>query len=336
MKTCRGRPARDFRGPLGRGNRADCEAETASPLAGETPATRGTPVFIHVLIVAALAGLAGLAGCASPQPYLTRERLDRGLVMVFTGIEGRSPFNGEIVRGLAEGGVDGGIELVDWTWHVPGAYLVSLRTESRNRAKAEDLAGRITLYKVKHPGRPVVLVGQSGGAAMAVWAAEYLAPTMQVDGIILLAAALSPDYPLEAALARSDRGIVSFCSQRDFLFLGAGTQVFATMDGKHVQSAGKVGFTVPADSPQASLYRRLFQVQWDEQMEKAGHSGWHMTSGAGGFVRQYVAPLVRSPKWDRQVLQQVLNGATSAPATAPASGHASDPWWRRLWHRLAG
>jgi len=257
-------------------------------------------------------------GCAGSQPYLDQQRLRDGLVMVFTGIEGRGPLNRDICHGLDDGGVKCGIELVDWTVRMPGAYLVNLRNEARNRDKADEIAGWVLQYRRAYPHRPVVLVGQSGGGAIATWVAEALPQDEQVDGIILLAAALSPGYRLDTALRRSRRGIVSFHSRRDWVFLAAGTTCLGTMDGKHSSSAGRAGFEVPADPIRAGLYKRLFQVAWHEQMVDAGHFGGHLTSGSRPLVSRYVAPLVRARQWDHATVKRVLEGQPVRRATGPA------------------
>ena len=61
--------------------------------------------------IAMLLGTLLAGGCATgkyigsgDQPYLTPERTERGWVLVFTGIEGRSGFNQGIADGLAKGG----------------------------------------------------------------------------------------------------------------------------------------------------------------------------------------------------------------------------------------
>ena len=48
-------------------------------------------------------------------PLRTADRMQRGLVLVLPGIEGESCLNHSIVRGLADGGVPSGIEVVNWT-----------------------------------------------------------------------------------------------------------------------------------------------------------------------------------------------------------------------------
>jgi pimeloyl-ACP methyl ester carboxylesterase len=255
-------------------------------------------------MAAALAAV--LSGCVG-QPYVSNDRLGKGLVIVLPGIEGRSPFNLAVCGGLDDGKVEYAIELYDWTsrW----GPVANLRNEERNRVQAQLVADRVADYQRAYPGRPVFLVGQSGGGAIAVWAAEALPAGRKVDGVVLLAVALSPGYRLDKALQRSRRGIVSFYSWRDWVFLSVGTKVFATMDGQHGDSAGREGFLCPGlDESQADLYERLFEIGWNPRMAGAGNFGLHLTSGAGEFVRYYVAPLVRSGRWDAELAARLLNG----------------------------
>ncbi len=262
------------------------------------------------LVLGAVLALAGLVGCTPAQPFVTPQRLDRGLLLVLTGIEGRGRINEGICWGLADAGVHCAIELVDWT--MPVAYLHNLRDQERNRKKAEDIANRITRYQMSRPGRPVILVGHSGGGAMAVWIAEALPPDGSIDGIILLSASLSPGYLLDISLHNSRRGIVSFHSREDWVFLGAGTMTWGTMDGRHTSSAGMVGFDVPARPGHEGLYGKLFQIAWHKRMARTGHTGGHPTSGARYFVATYVAPLVLAKKWDKAVIKTILSDERTA------------------------
>jgi len=269
--------------------------------------------------------LAFLVGCAAPQPYVTKVRLNRGLVVVLTGIEGRSRFNEAICDGLDAGGVDYAIELRDWTTGVPLGFALNLWSIERNRKQASDLAERITRYQLNYPRRPVVLVGQSGGSAIAAWACEAMKWDRKVDGVVMLAAALSPDYFLTTALGSTRRGIVNFYSPLDVLMLWAGTTVSRTMDGKHSSSAGCVGFEVPPPKSMPEEYNRLFQVQWRRDMSDTGHIGMHVTSGTASFVATYVAPLVRSPRWDKDLMDRVTRRVKPAVSTRPALSPATQP-----------
>jgi hypothetical protein len=265
--------------------------------------------------------LSAATGCiSSSQPYLTSDRMERGLVIVLPGVEGRSPLNEAICRGLNDGGVNWAIELYDWTAPVPligltMGPLYNQEAEGRNQNKADELAGRIKRYQFAYPHRPVVLVGQSGGGAIAVWAARALSGGHKVDGVILMAASLSPGYPLSRALNNSDRGIVNFYSARDWFLLGVGTTITGTMDGEHESSAGKVGF-LPPSGRKPKEYSKLFQIPWTEKMGETGNSGGHMSSGATEFVSTYVAPLVLSPVWDDRLISQIVDAPPQAKPTS--------------------
>jgi pimeloyl-ACP methyl ester carboxylesterase len=264
----------------------------------------------------------GTIGCAESQPYVSSWRMERGLVLVLPGIEGPSPFNREICRGLDEGGVDCAIETYDWTSSLGPLY--NLRAMARNRRQAERVADLVVRYHAACPGRPVFLVGQSGGGAIAVWAAELLPPEHKVDGIILLAASLSPYYMLDAAIQNSRRGVVSFHSHRDWFLLG--TNVTGTMDGELSSSAGRTGFLYPQDSPKPRSYARLYQVPWDRQMGRAGNTGGHLTSGASGFVARYVAPLIRLGTWEEESVGAVMaNGNEMHPGAIEPLAHLGSP-----------
>ena len=268
-------------------------------------------------MIACAVGAAGLCGCGPGQPYVTPDRLERGLVIVLSGIEGRSGYNEAICEGLDAGGVNWAIELHDWTgW---GGPLYNLRNRAGNRRKAAGLAGRIARYQARYPHCPVVLVGQSGGGAMAVWTAEALPPEAPMDGLILLAVSLSPRYVPAAALHASRRGIVSFYSNKDWILLG--TAVTGTMDGELASSAGRTGFAVPGGDGAIKPFDRLHQIAWNEKMAEAGHTGGHLTSGAAEFVATFVAPLVRERVWTGEVVGRAARGEPAVrPIAVPPRG----------------
>lgn len=231
-------------------------------------------------------------GCNSYQPYVTPERLDEGLIVVLTGIEGRGMINGEIARGLDAGGVDCAIEIYDWTsWMGP---MVSLMDQTKNRRTALLLAQRLEAYQKAHPGKPIVLVGQSGGGAIAVWTAESSKAGL-LDGVILLNVSLSRRYNLRPALSQVTRGIVNVHSSNDWAFLGVGTTLAGTMDGLHETSAGKEGFTVFTPAPK--IYDKLIEIGWSQEMIASGNFGDHITGAGAWFVKKYVAPWVLKTSW---------------------------------------
>jgi pimeloyl-ACP methyl ester carboxylesterase len=257
-------------------------------------------ILLTLLMMLSLA-----VGCGSGQPYVTEPRLEKGLVIVLSGIEGRGPWNEEICRGLDEGGVDLAIE--NYPWAVPGMWWYNLRDEEHHYRQAEAVARRVAEYKVDYPDRPVFLVGQSGGGAIAVWAAERL-PRNTLEGVILLAAALSPTTDLQRTVAASRRGVVNFHSRGDWLILGLGTRMAGTMDGERSDSAGMVGFAVPPGSLAADAYREVYQIPWKPEMVGSGHMGGHLSSSARWFVRDFMAPLVVTPRWNAGLIEEVGEG----------------------------
>jgi len=257
------------------------------------------------VVLPAVAGLVLAAGCTH-KPYLTPERQAKGLVVVLPGVEGRGLLNEQIVEGLVAGGVDWGIDLHDWT--EPLGPLWNLRNEWGNRRKAGQIAVRIAEYKFAHPDNPVVVVGQSGGGAMALWIAEQMPPHQNIDGLVLLGPAISPGYLVDIALDKTNRGAINFYSERDWVFLGLGTTIYGTMDGRHTSSAGRVGFGTPTSTARPKAYDKLFQVAWHQQMAAAGHTGGHFTAGAQEFVQHYVAPFVLARRWDDETVARVLTG----------------------------
>jgi len=249
---------------------------------------------------------AALAGCGNSQPYISAVRLERGLVIVLPGIEGRGPLNEAICRGLGEGGVNLAIELRDWTAPLAGP-LYNLRAQDRNRRKALEIANRIRDYQSMYPDRPVVLVGHSGGGAMAIWIAENLPHGHTIDGIITISPAISPIYFLQRSLTKCTRGLVNFYSPGDWIMLGVGTTVYGTMDGEHSSSAGRVGFKVPSAGGAPRCYEKLFQIAHSERMSESGYFGGHFSSAAAEFVAVYVAPFVRSGAWNDRLVARVVN-----------------------------
>jgi pimeloyl-ACP methyl ester carboxylesterase len=235
--------------------------------------------------------MVALCGCHGPQTLLDTQNLDRGLIIVLPGIDGRAPHNQAACQALAEAALGMAVEFYDWT--SPLGPLFNQSAVQANRRRAAQLADRIAEYRRQHPHRPVVLIAHSGGTAIAAWAAEKLGPGETVDGIIMLASSLSPQYDLSTALAHTQRGITSFYSDNDAALLGTGTTLLGTMDGQHTESAGKVRFHQPPSGGPA-VYDKLRQIAWQPKMADSGHDGGHFGYTAPKFVARYIAPLVAS------------------------------------------
>lgn len=224
----------------------------------------------------------------------TPQRRENGLVIILPGIEGPSPWNYNLARGLADGGVRNSVQIYDWGTHIPGGMLINLAHYERNRAMAASLRDYILEYRRANPSRAVHLIGHSGGAGIAVMAAEMMPENERITTLILLAAALSPDYDLRPALRNVSSGIFNYYSKLDAALLCVGTSVAGTIDRQHTMAAGAVGFRRPttSDPSERDLYRKLHQVEWRPTMQRFGHIGDHMGWTDRNFVKHYLAPLV--------------------------------------------
>jgi len=253
--------------------------------------------------VAVLGFLLPLVGCATFINSKSAERRDQGYTLVFTGIESAHVGHAAFVRGLKSGGVPSEIELVDWTTGTPALMLVHLRAEKRNRRKAEEIAAKIAQYQDEYPGRPVQLIGHSGGGGMALLTLEALPQKRQIDSAILLAPAVSPDYDLASALTRVERGIWNYSSVGDGALLGVGTTVFGTMDGSHRPAAGALGFRVPPDAGpvERGLYaQKLFEKPYRPRMAMNGNLSDHFGSLNMLFARNEIAPILRGARFPNE------------------------------------
>jgi hypothetical protein len=234
-----------------------------------------------------------LTGCCSRERYLTFERLDRGLLVVLPGIEGPGPLNQAISDGLALGGVDWAVEIYDWHPYEPGVWYAF--DEGRARRRGREIAAHIAEYKMLHPGRPAVIVGHSGGGAIAVFAAEAMQDG-GLYGVITLGPSLSPRYDLTSALSGTRYGIVNYHSNNDFL-LGTLVAIGRNVDGTHGRTAGQIGFSPPKELGASGLRiyaDRLRQVGWNAEMVDQGHWGGHFGWANSTWVAESLAPVIQA------------------------------------------
>ena len=105
-----------------------------------------------------------------------------------------------------------------------------------------------------------------------------------IDRLVLVAAAISPDYHVEKRLAPHVRQvIVNFYSRLDQT-VNVGTALFGTIDRAHTASAGHTGFRL--DDP------KLVQIRWKPGMIWSGHLGTHVFYCSGAWQRKYLLPWV--------------------------------------------
>ncbi len=244
--------------------------------------TRG----ILLLTISTLLLLPGCGGSANLD-YVNPERLENGLVIVLPGIEGESPMNHSIRQGLIDAGVYRAVPIYRWGRPIPLAGpLINQMDVVGNRLAGQRIARMIVEYQDAHPGRPVHLVGHSGGGGVAVFAAEALPAGRKVDGLVLLSASISEGYDLSDALRHTRSGIVNFYTSRDVGLLVIGTTLAGNVDGVRGPAAGAAGFE--------RSYSRLYQIDFSAAI---GRSGAHSAATQSGFVMRCVAPWVLSGAW---------------------------------------
>lgn len=247
---------------------------------------------LRIILLSVIAAIcfcgSGCGNTASSKVYMTDVRKENGLVVILPGIEGESGFNRNIRRGLASAGCYRAMPIYNWGRPIPGiGMLLNQMDAIGNRIAGKSIAEMIEKYQDSYPGRPVYIIGHSGGGGVAVFAAEAISDGRQIDGLVLLAASVSADYKLEKALGKCKNGIVNFYNPEDTGLLGVGTAVMGNVDGGHGASAGLNGFK--------KTYSKLFQVKVSSYMTDG--SGAHEAATRPRFVARYVAPWVLNSQW---------------------------------------
>ena len=242
-------------------------------------------------IILLLASIALVGGCLpSNDQYVTPERLQHGLVVILPGIEGEGRLSYRVRSGLLQSAVPSAIRIYNWGRPLPLiGPLINQMDVIGNRLAGQRIAQMIVVYQDSHPGKPVYIIGHSGGGGVAVFSAESMPDDRQIDGLILLSASISKGYNLTKALGRVRSGIVNFYSDGDVALLGVGTTLFGNVDGVRGPSAGYAGFDrTPA---------RLYQIPWSQDMAAVGNKGGHADSTHPRFIRAYVADWVLTTSW---------------------------------------
>lgn len=225
-----------------------------------------------------------LPGCGSNKDFVTEDRLAQGLVIILPGIEGESPFNHDIRSGLVDADVPGAMMIYHWGRPIPVAGpILNQMDVLGNRIEGRRIAQIIVDYQDSHPGKPVHLVGHSGGGGMAVFAAEALPDDRKVDGLVLISASISCDYKLTKAIDHCKSGIVNFYCKGDVGMLVIGTTLAGNVDGAHGPAAGQKEFQ--------GTFDHLWQVEVDQEGDA------HTAGTRASFVTSDVAPWVLKSQW---------------------------------------
>ncbi|MCY2932092.1 MAG: alpha/beta hydrolase [Planctomycetota bacterium] len=239
------------------------------------------------------------AGCAGNGAYSTPERMDNGLVIILPGIEGESSFNRDIRRGLENTALRRAVPIRPWGAQVPLFGMIVNQTNFLgNRAIGASIAKEIVAYQKEYPGRPVHVIGHSGGGGIAVFVAEGMPEGHQLDGLVLLSASISSGHDLTKALTHCKNGIINYYVPGDPLLSG-GTALMGNVDGVHGPGAGLNGFSTPGEkaTPEQKLaYAKLYQIRLRPEMVNGNGVG-HTTGTDQDFVYYHIAPWVFSSLW---------------------------------------
>jgi pimeloyl-ACP methyl ester carboxylesterase len=243
-------------------------------------------------------------GPGEPEPresrYFSRSRLEAGLIVNLSGIGGFNLYPRWLRRGLDQAGVPGASLIYRWSVGPLGMWLTDVLARRRNRTMAADLAGTIVAYRRWMPGRPVTLIGHSGGGAIVTWTLESLPEGCCIDTAVLLAPALSPRYNLAPALRHVSGHAYAAHSWLDLGLMGLGMTVVGGLDRRHGPGAGMIGFRLPEGAAEADRaeYAKLHQIRWHPRMIRDGHLGGHIGWSTIRFARQFLAPMLlgRTPR----------------------------------------
>jgi len=244
------------------------------------------------LLIPALA-LPGAAARADDLPAGRRP----GVVFVAGGVGGVDPLQTSAPVALPLAGVPHEVRVFEWA-HGKFHALRDLQDTRYLEEKAAELADQVRAVKADDPSRPVFLMGHSAGAAVVLDAAGRLPPDT-LERVIVLSAAVSPEYDLRPALRATRGEVVAFSSPLDVFMLHFGTSTFGTVDRVYSDAAGMQGFRVPddLDADGRRLYGRLVQSGWKPEMWFERRC-WHNSTCMPLFLSRQVAPWLTRPVLD--------------------------------------
>lgn len=235
-------------------------------------------------------------GCGMLLSKHHRKDWANGYTLILPGIECHHLIHHRLAKGLEDGGVKGTIEVHDWTTGVAPLMLFHLRDPWRHERQAKQIAQKIVDYQTNYPGRPVNLIGHSGGGGIALMAADLLPRESEIQSVVLLNPAISPQYDLRNVLRQSRSGVWNFSSAiNDSALLVAGTTVFGTVDGYHMPSAGALGFHWPKNmshNDQWHYEHQLHEVPYRLEFLANMHPGGHWGAMTYSFSKAYIAPIL--------------------------------------------
>jgi pimeloyl-ACP methyl ester carboxylesterase len=180
------------------------------------------------------------------------------------------------------------MDLSVFAWsHGYRQLLLDQRDTAHAKAQGARLAAKIAERSRQEPGRRVVVVAHSAGAAVALAAGDVLPPDA-IDRVILLAPSVSTGYDVRPTLRAAREGVDVFCSKKDWVALGFATRLFGTVDRRWAPAAGRNGFHEPGEG-EADGLRQHF---WSPEVARTGNTGGHYGTHAPAFIQTYLFPLM--------------------------------------------
>ena len=255
---------------------------------------------VSLPVTLSLIGL-NLAPTVGAEPPVTRPADDGAAQVVIVNVPGiaglqrkDTGFLDALVEGLQ---ADGDVTVVNaqhFRWRRGRTPIQTLQGREQNDVYAAELAELLATLRREHPRARLLVTSHSGGTGIAAWAiaqleAEGDAPP--VDGLLLLASALSPTFDLSPALANVGKA-ASVVSEFDTILLVAGTRSFGTIDGIKVAAAGQTGFAMP-DGGDAGAYATLRELEYDADWEELGWYGDHEGMLKAAPTRRVLVPVAR-------------------------------------------
>ncbi len=290
---------------------------------------------ISISITLAITFSVIISGCSSTHLPNRDIRKKKAYVYYLDGAGGGGllmNWSSGVKTGLIKAGYNGAGEMFKWETGL-GVGADQTASNEYKRAKARELARKITAFRRENPNTPITIIGLSAGTAIAVFTLEALPADIKVDDVILLSGSLSSTYDLTRALRHIRNKMYIFTSHRDAVL-----QVLMPFGGTADRGSGTTatigvnGPTLPhnASDETRQLYKtKIVEIPWKKEFERYGNFGGHTDTVKAGFVQHYVAPLIiRTSSYQAESTQ-----LASAKSEHP-SGQVENPDYRR-WANFA-
>lgn len=234
------------------------------------------------LIAAAFALFVSGCGILEPSPPSDAE-LARGLVIMYPGALNSTFEMLGFYAGMRAAGVQQAIEIKPWAPPLLN-FVIPKDFVEYERPWAREEARRIAQYQRDYPGRPVTLLGYSGGAMVCILVAEELPAGHAIDRVIMMSPGVSTTYDLEPMLANTSGSAFVYWSPLDTV-VNFATSLLGTLDGFFGPSAATLGFA--NDNP------KLQQFQFGPQFAVFGNEGEHTDYAFSiEWISRFVAPWI--------------------------------------------